>query len=138
MNRFAVLALVALLSACAENPFNPSPVGDPLIDGLTSIHNATAGLIDSAEDLELAGDLSHDDVVWIRETAPKIDGAVTVALKIANGELQGDPVLQLDIALAALDTAIESAPSEGAARFMIRTRAVVKFYRGAVINAGAS
>ncbi len=138
MKRFAAVFLALLLSACGTNPFNPAPVGDPLIDGLTSIHNATTGLIESAEDLELSGDLSHDDVVWIRETAPKIDGAVTIALKIAKGELQGDLVLQLDIALSALDTAIASAPSEGTARFLIRTRAVVKFYRGAIINAGAS
>lgn len=141
MKQFTCILFALLLSACAadgSNPFNPNPTGKPVVDTLTTVHNITSGLVASAEDFELSGDLSHDDVVWIKENFPKIDAPISVALKIAKGELNGDIVGQLDLSLLALDNAIQLAPSDSARQFFIRTRAAVKFYRAAVINAGAS
>lgn len=100
-----------------------------LAESLHQARTLVVAVSASTPDLVAVGDLSQRDADWLAEQVGHVLPILDTAIAIANGSLQGDPVEQIDLAIAALRAARAQTGNEKAWEQLGRLTAGLVFYR---------
>lgn len=128
----AMLSLALILTGCASLPGGN---GDTDITAtLQQARNIVVSVQTTAPELVVIGDLSQEDADWLLENTQKALPLIDLAIRISSGVESGDPIEQIDAAIAMLRTARDSAGSPTAAEVLGRVTAALVFYRSMLVN----
>lgn len=123
----AMLSLALILTGCASLPGGN---GDPDITAtLQQARTIVVSVQTTAPELVVIGDLSQEDADWLLENTQKALPLIDLAIRISSGVESGDPIAQIDAAIALLRTARDSAGSPTVAEVLGRVTAGLVFYR---------